>query len=376
MIFSAKNLRTLSILLLAFTLSFCGKDDDNNGNTGDPSSLTVEVTSIDHETGMIQLQASAQNATLYQLFIEPSEVPEDANNTGLFEYTFEGPGNYEVSIRAYGTSGRYIKSTIPVTIAPEVDPIPLSRGYFTPTEYAGYSMVWQDEFNGFSVNTDYWGYDIGNGDWGWGNNELQYYRTENAVVSDSVLTIHARSEIYSGFTYTSAKLKTSGKESFQYGRVDVRALLPAGQGLWPAIWMLGDNFNSVGWPDCGEIDIMEMIGGDNGERTVYGTVHWEFNGEHASAGGSKTLPASEEYDFANAYHVFSITWDENFIRWFMDDQQYHSIDISAGDMTEFHQPHWLILNVAVGGNWPGNPDASTIFPQHMKVDYIRVFQQE
>lgn len=366
--------RYLILIVLFFGVIFtsCSKEEDTN--TNDPSSLKVEILSIDHETGFVEIQASAENTNLYQLFIEPSDVPEDANNTGYFEYTFEGQGAHEFTIRAYGASGKYVKVTTEVTIAVEEESIPLSRGYYSPTEYAGFNLVWQDEFNGFNLNTDVWSYDIGNGVGGWGNNELEYYRAENATVSDSVLTIEARKESFAGYDYTSAKIKTSGKKSFQYGRIDIRALLPEGQGIWPATWMLGDNFNSVGWPDCGEIDIMENVGGDGGENTVYGTLHWEYNGSHADAGGSKTLP-SNVYNFAEAYHVFSILWDENFIKFYVDDQQFHIIDITGGDMSEFHQPHWFILNVAVGGNWPGSPDATTIFPQQMKVDYIRVFQE-
>ncbi len=362
------------LIVLGMMFTSCAKDEEDT-NTDDPSGLKVEILSIDHETGYVEIQATAQNANLYQLFIGPSDTPEEVNDSGYFEYTFAGQGSYEFTIRAYGASGKYAKVITEVKIALEEESIPLSRGYYTPTEYAGFNLVWHDEFNGFSLNTDDWSYDIGNGVGGWGNNELEYYRSENAVVADSVLTIEAREESFGGYNYTSAKIKTYGKKSFQYGRIDIRALLPKGQGLWPALWTLGNNLNSTGWPDCGEIDMMEMIGGSGGESRVYGTVHWEYNGEHADSGGSKTLPSSV-YNFNEAYHVFSIFWDENSIKWYVDDQQYYEIDITASDMSEFHQPHWFIFNVAVGGNWPGNPNSTTIFPQQMKVDYIRVFQVE
>jgi len=198
---------------------------------------------------------------------------------------------------------------------------------------------------------------------------------ENAWVQDSVMTIEARNEYFANKDYTSARLKTQGKQSFLYGRIDARALLPQGKGLWPAIWTLGENISSVSWPACGEIDIMEMVGGNGKENTVHGTVHWQnANGDHAQAGEGTSLSA-DVYNFSEAYHVFSVIWDENFIRWFVDNQQFYQIDISGNDMSEFHNPHFLILNVAVGGNWPGSPDASTIFPQQMKIDYIRVFQE-
>jgi beta-glucanase (GH16 family) len=315
--------------------------------------------------------------TQYHFFIGDEDTPEEMNQTGLFEYTFEETGVYNITVRAYGASGRYISKTTPVTIdGPQSDPIPLSRGYITPESYEGHELIWRDEFNGNSLGPD-WVYEIGDGcpNCGWGNNELQYYRADNNWVADSVLTIEARLESFGGKEYTSTRIITKGNFSFQYGRVDIRALLPEGQGLWPALWTLGENISSVSWPDCGEIDIMEMIGGNNRENTVYGTAHWEFDGSHASYGQSKTLPAST-YNFAEAYHVFSIVWDENTIKWYVDDVEYNEIDITAADMTEFHAPHFFIFNVAVGGNWPGAPNQSTIFPQQMKVDYIRVFQPE
>ena len=134
--------------------------------------------------------------------------------------------------------------------------------------------------------------------------------------------------------------------------------------------MLGNNITSVGWPACGEIDIMEMIGGSDREKTVHGTLHWD-NGGHINTGGSYTLSSGT---FASQYHVFSIIWDETSIKWFVNNSQYYEINITPAHMTEFHQNFFLIFNVAVGGNWPGSPDATTVFPQQMKVDYIRVFQ--
>jgi beta-glucanase (GH16 family) len=169
---------------------------------------------------------------------------------------------------------------------------------------------------------------------------------------------------------------TKGKFDFKYGRVDVRAVLPKGQGLWPAIWMLGSNISSVGWPACGEIDIMEMIGGTTErEKTVFGTLHWDFNGNHACTCDKPgyTLSAGSLHD---RFHVFSITWDQNFITWYVDDVQFNKIDVTPVTLNEFHSNFFFILNVAVGGNWPGNPDGNTQFPQRMFIDYIRVFQNQ
>jgi len=244
------------------------------------------------------------------------------------------------------------------------------EGYTTPDNYAGYNLVWQDEFNGTAINTDDWTYDQGAG--GWGNNELEYYtnRPENSYISDGKLVIEAKKESYQGAQYTSARMKTQGLKSFKYGRIDIRAKVPVGQGIWPALWMLGDNITTVGWPKCGEIDIMEVIGKE--PSTLYGTPHWDDNGNHASYGGHTVL---SDGTFADEYHVFSIVWDSQSIKWYLDDMQYHVIDITPAGLSELRENFFLIFNVAVGGNWPGNPDGTTEFPKQMRVDYVRVFQQ-
>lgn len=366
----------ISLLILTFLFSSCDKNGGND-NTLDPSNLTVEVMSVDHESGKVVIQASAQNAVEYQLFIGESDNPVQVNETGFFEYTFQGVGQYSITVRAYGASGRYIKSSRMITIEEEdPDPVPLDKGYFTPAEYAGYTLVWQDEFTGNNINSSNWSFEIGDGcpnNCGWGNNELEYYRAENAWVAEDVLTIEARKETYMSRSYTSARMVTRDKQSFRYGRVDIRALLPKGKGMWPALWMLGNDFSTVGWPRCGEIDIMEMVGGDPGDKQCHGTIHWHDGQIHASYSGSYTLPNET---FADAYHVFSIIWDATSIKWYMNDLQYHQVSISNPEMSEFHQEFWFIFNVAVGGTWPGNPVASTKFPQQMKVDYIRVFQRD
>ena len=214
-----------------------------------------------------------------------------------------------------------------------------------------------------------WTYEIGTGNWGWGNNELQYYRQENVTVEDGLLKITAKNQSFGGSNYTSGRIKTQAAQSFQYGRIDIRAALPFSKGYWPALWMLGDDITSVGWPACGEIDIMEMIGGGANDRIVHGTAHWDAGG-HAEYGQSSTI--SQMY--AEEFHVFSIVWDANSIKWYRDDILYNTLTITSGDMTEFHQNFFLIFNVAIGGNWPGSPDASTVFPQTMADDYVRVFQ--
>lgn len=361
-------------ILLTVTIPGCSKNDTPEP-TQDPSNLNVEVLSVDNETGVAVIQASALNAILFQLYTGSSAQPVLENTTGFFEYVF-AEGQHIIEVRAYGQSGRYLKATRQVTITPAgTGPVPLDKGYTTPLQYDGYTLVWNDEFNGSSIHSD-WVFEVGDGCpnlCGWGNNELQYYRTQNAWVSEDVLTIEARKENFGGRNYTSARMKTQGKKSFRYGRIDIRALLPKGQGMWPALWMLGNDITSVGWPKCGEIDIMEMIGGQGRERQVHGTLHWDNGGGHASYGQGYTLQTGT---FFSAYHVFTLVWTETTMKWYVDDQIFNTVDISEPSMSEFHQPFFFILNVAVGGNWPGSPDATTVFPQQMKVDYIRVFRKD
>lgn len=227
------------------------------------------------------------------------------------------------------------------------------------------SLLWSDEFTGSSLNANNWVYEVGGG--GWGNNELQYYRsgTANTTVSNGTLKIIAKKESYSGYQYTSARIKTQGKYSVQYGNIQGRMRVPMGQGLWPAFWMLGANFSSVGWPACGEIDIMEHV---NSENRVHGTIHWNGPSGYASYTGSTTTTPQK-------WHVYSINWSPNSIRWYVDGVQYHVANIqnSINSTEEFHRPFFFILNLAVGGNWPGAPNASTPFPATFEIDYVRVY---
>jgi beta-glucanase (GH16 family) len=235
-----------------------------------------------------------------------------------------------------------------------------------------WQLVWSDEFDSDEINESNWTHEIGGH--GWGNGEYQYYtdRDTNSYVENGYLVIQALEEDYSAWDYTSARLKSQGKRFFKYGKVLARIKLPYSQGIWPAFWMLGENFPIVGWPACGEIDIVELVGGPNGDHTVHGTVHWEEdNGQHAQYGGSYTLNSGI---FADNFHLFSIIWDEEEIRWYVDNQLYHVIDITPGSLSEFHEDFFIILNVAVGGSWPGPPDSTTVFPQKMTIDYIRVYE--
>jgi len=243
----------------------------------------------------------------------------------------------------------------------------------TTSSSGEYELVWSDEFNYEGApDPDKWNFEIG--DNGWGNNEWQYYtdRLENARVGDSVLTITAREENYEGADYTSARMITYENDHYwQYGRVEARIKMPEGQGIWPAFWMLGKNiFEGTTWPATGEIDILEMIGGGENDSILHGTAHWDEGG-HVYQGDSVTHSEKLSQDF----HTYAIEWDEQQIKWFFDCEQYYSLSIQSSAMSEFDAPFFILLNIAVGGDWPGYPDETTEFPQTMKVDYVRVYQK-
>lgn len=229
----------------------------------------------------------------------------------------------------------------------------------------GWTLVWNDEFNGTSVDPNKWEYEV-NGDGG-GNNELQYYtsRPQNSYIDSGALVICAREESYLGKAYTSARMRTKWRGEWTYGRFEVRAKLPYGKGLWPAIWMLPTDWEYGGWPMSGEIDIMEMLGHEINK--VYGTIHygpaWPNN---QKSGGWYTLPTG---NFCETYHTFVVIWTKTGFEWYVDGIKYYSV--SKG--TPFDKRFHMLLNVAVGGNWPGSPDGFTIFPQRMYVDYVRVY---
>lgn len=237
-----------------------------------------------------------------------------------------------------------------------------------------WTLVWSDEFTASTIDTTKWGFDLGAG--GWGNGELQTYTNTNAYIQNGELVIKA---VKTGPTsYTSSRLKTQDKASWKYGKIQIRAKLPYSQGLWPAFWMLGTNYPSVGWPYCGEIDIMELRGGGVGfDDTIYGTLHWwdEVGNHGASYGSSYTLPTPQF--FYQAYHVFEIEWNATDMIWRLDGVQWFTTSINTNlwpTMEEFQKPFSMIMNVAVGGNWPGRPNTSTVWPQYMYVDYVRVYQ--
>ncbi|MCF8370050.1 MAG: glycoside hydrolase family 16 protein [Bacteroidales bacterium] len=238
-----------------------------------------------------------------------------------------------------------------------------------------YQLIWADEFDyeGLPDSTK-WIFETKGNEYGWGNNELQYHTTgqNNAMVANGVLSITAREESIEGRDYSSARISTQNKFDFKYGKIEARIKLPYGQGIWPAFWMLGANIGTIGWPACGEIDVMEMVGGPDGDNTTHCTLHWDNDGKHAKYGQSHSLSTGI---LADDFHIFSAEWDDQEIRGFIDDTQYFKTDITPAQLSEFHNNFYIILNLAVGGNWPGSPDATTVFPQTMEVDFVRVYQK-
>jgi beta-glucanase (GH16 family) len=245
----------------------------------------------------------------------------------------------------------------------------------------GWTLTWSDEFDGSdgsAPDPSKWRHDTGGG--GFGNKELEYYTpgTANVVVQGGNLVITATTNgaaqnhcWYGTCQYTSARIKTEGLFSQQYGRFEARMQLPAGQGLWPAFWLLGDNIGAVGWPACGEIDIMENVGKLPSE--AWGSLH----SKNYDATLAFTLPAMAR--FADGFHTFAVEWDAAQIQFLVDGQLYETHlpaqATGTGGQWPFDQPFFVLLNVAVGGNWPGSPDSTTTFPQTMLVDYVRVYRK-
>ncbi len=245
----------------------------------------------------------------------------------------------------------------------------------------GRTLVWSDEFNGArgsAVDASKWVSETG-GD-GWGNDELEYYtsRPQNLYQQDGNLVIKVLQEKYTGTdgvtrNYTSARLKTLGKFAQAYGRFEARIKIPRGQGIWPAFWMLGEDIDKAGWPTCGEIDIMENIGKE--PALAHGTIHGPGYSGANGIGSPYSLPNNQP--IADDFHVFAVEWEPTAIRFYVDKDLYTTrvpADLPKGTKWVYDHPFFLLLNVAVGGGWPGSKDASSVFPQEMLVDYVRVYR--
>ncbi|MCF8359205.1 MAG: glycoside hydrolase family 16 protein [Prolixibacteraceae bacterium] len=244
--------------------------------------------------------------------------------------------------------------------------------------YEKYKLVWSDEFDYYGLpDSSKWSYDTVGNAWGWGNHELQYYtveREENARVSDGTLKIAARKEPFNGFGYTSARLITKGKGDWLYGRFEISAKLPDGRGLWPAIWMLSTDWEYGGWPESGEIDIMENVGYD--PHTIVASVHTQSYNHKNGTQRNNTL---EVPDNREKFHLYALEWDSVSINAFVDDSLYFTFTKESNNpnVWPFNKRFHLLLNVAVGGDWGGAHGVNdSIFPASMEVDYVRVYQEK
>ena len=355
----------LRIFILTFLLSVtfgCGGGDDTNEpivSVPENLKVTVDIKGATAEnpdgdgSGEVIFKATADNAVSYKLKFEGNEK---VMTNGQRTMTFVLPGTkmYLVKVTAVGEAGKSISESVNVEV---------EREYDTP--------VWEDNFdvNG-APDDEKWGYDIGTGSNGWGNNESQYYtkRIENVEAKDGLLRIRAIKEDYMGSAYTSSRLKTQGKYEFTYGRVDVKAILPSGGGCWPAIWMLGSNIETVNWPACGEIDIMEYTSNEPGKTSC--AVH-----NLSSSGNTVNVKSVAVENETVNFHVYSMIWSEDKLYFLLDEVLYYTYNPLVKDNATwpFNADQFLILNVAMGGTLGGSIDPG-FTESEMIIDYVRVYE--
>jgi hypothetical protein len=340
-------------LFLVLFISCSGESSGSEIIATKPSNLVVSATLIGASvqnpngdgSGTVSFNINATNATSYKILLGNGETKEVTDGNFTYTYKTSGTNTYVLYVSAYN-SGQFVSSSKTITI------------------YVASGLVWSDEFNtNGAPDATKWGYDLGAG--GWGNNESQYYtnRPENVVVENGSLKIKTIKENYSGSNYTSARILTKDKFSFKYGRVEIRAKLPIGGGTWPALWMLGNNINTVGWPACGEIDIMEHKG--NETNKIHGTLH--------SPGRSGNSPDTGTVNISNAtseFHIYTVDWSASAIKFYVDNNLFYTFSNSAN--LPFNQNFFLIINNAMGGNFGGAIDtnfSSSVF----EIDYVRVY---
>ena len=393
-------MKTKMLLLLAIILIACSKDETGSATNPNLSIEDVSVMEGNGGSGQVEIKLQLSAAALKDIVVSYATIANSAKEGEDFTAVENGSvtiakgemgksifvpvvaddikeGNETFNVKiSSATNANVIRSTSIVTLLNDDTRILISNaGYEAPTSYPGYTLVWKDEFNGNSLNTSDWTYETGDGcpNCGWGNNELQYYTnsSENLFFQDGKMIIEAKPQNVGGKQYSSARIKTEGKKAFKFGRIDFRAKLPKGKGIWPAFWMMPQNNTFGTWPRSGELDIMELIG--NEPAKVYGTLHFGPGPGSTQISKNYTLPSGT---FNDEFHVFSIEWKQDEIKWFVDGNLFSTAKRSDfnGNNYPFNEDFFFIINLAVGGNWPGNPDTFTTFPQWYIVDYIRVYQ--
>ncbi len=350
------------LIMLLLTFIACSNSDESSEiDNSKPSNLSItgEIIGTDINNpngdgnGVVDFNITATNATSYKVLIN-NEVLDLTKNVFSYTFTKNGTNEYQIIVSAYNSNG-FISTTYNIKV------------YVNN----GLELIWQDEFdqNG-TPDPSKWGYNIGNGDNGWGNGESQYYtdRPENVIVENGLLKIITKKEDFSGFGYTSARMLTANKFDFTYGRIDVRAKLPAGGGVWPAIWLLGANIGSVGWPACGEIDIMEYTGNTPGR--IQSALHTT-----SSSGNTVNHKGISIQNETTEFHLYSMIWTADSIVFMLDEQEYYTYnpEIKNDATWPYYRDQFIILNVAMGGALGGeiSPDFDTSI---MEIDYVRVYQ--
>ncbi len=343
----SKKLPLFLVLTFYFLAGSCKKSSPPPAVIA-PANLVVNATPSTDGSGKVTFTASADNAVVYIYNFGNGTSYTSSNGAAECVYTMDGTNSYSVIVTAKSSSNGAITKTISVTVS-----------------YVA-KLVWSDEFDKDGApDATKWGYDIGNNN-GWGNNEKEYYtnRTDNAVVENGMLKITAKQEAFGGFNYTSARMLSKDKYAFKYGKMEVRAKLPSGVGTWPAIWMLGSDIGTAGWPACGEIDIMEHLGRDLNK--IYGTLHYPGRSGGNADGGTKMISNA-----TSEFHIYSLEWNAQSIKIFVDGELVHSVANSTA--IPFNHDFFIILNVAMGGNFGGDIDPA-FTSSTMEIDYVRVYQ--
>ncbi|WET04645.1 glycoside hydrolase family 16 protein [Flavobacterium sp. YJ01] len=350
------NRASVFTLILLFVFQSCSSSNDGGEDTPvnpTPTNLTVQVDVIGKTaenpngdgSGKIKLTLNATNALSYKVLIN-NELKEITTGELTYEFTASGTNNYPISVSAYNGT-KFINTSTTVNV------------------YVARKIIWADEFNTDGApDATKWGYNTGTGD-GWGNNELQYYttRSENVKVEGGLLKITAIREDYMGSKFTSTRMLTKGKFSFKYGRAEIRAKLPAGGGTWPAFWLLGDNIDTVPWPGCGEIDILESVG--NNPNVIHSSLH--SPGRSGNTPDTKTTTAPNS---TTEFHIYAAEWSAESIKFFVDDNLFYTYKNSS--TTPFNANFFVIINFAMGGNFGGAVDPNFKSATY-EVDYVRVY---
>jgi beta-glucanase (GH16 family) len=345
---------SLFVSMVFFLLFACSNSNsDVDETTTSPSDLMITSTIVGATaqnpngdgSGIVNFTLSATNATSYKIVLGNGETKEVTNGNFTYTYNTAGSNTYVVQVSAYNGL-KFISATKSIVVN------------------VATVLVWSDEFDiDGAPDSSKWGYDLGAG--GWGNNEPQYYtkRPENVLVKGGFLKINTIKENYLGSTYTSARILTKGKFSLKYGKIEFKAKLPSGGGTWPALWMLGNNIDTVNWPACGEIDVMEHVG--NQLNKIFATLHYPGH-SGGNGNGSNTLISNATSDF----HIYTVDWRANAIQFYVDNNLFFTFPNSAN--LPFNEKFFLIINCAIGGGFGGTIDPN-FTSSSFEIDYVRVY---